>query len=406
MSIWSSKTSVSAWRKWVNDQIVALQGVIATALIGLSDVNTSTPTDKNFLIADGVDWESRAAVEADISDLYQNAVDMASSLTVQGAFTSLGIDDNASKEILQIADTILTIGAQDTTNLYRVSRGVQNAGIHLNGGNATADGSTITLYGSTHASTAADMLFRADNNPWMHWDESAGDLEILTGVGSKTSALTIDSSQDATFAGDIDIPAGNKITFDGGADGSYIYEGTSDILSIVVGGVSSVDFQATLTTFNDTVAVSDGINFPDTQSASSDVNTLDDYEEGTWTPVVSDGTNNATSSQANGYYTKVGNKVSCVYRITLSSLGSVSGATRITGLPFTSINDTNRRASMVSGYAEGLALTAPTSVAGYVAHNSTAAHCMLWDHALGVSSMLGTEWSDDGQVYAGFTYFT
>ncbi len=41
----------------------------ATELSGLSDVNTSTPTDRNALIADGVDWESRALVEADISDL-------------------------------------------------------------------------------------------------------------------------------------------------------------------------------------------------------------------------------------------------------------------------------------------------------------------------------------------------
>ena len=40
----------------------------ATNLIGLSDVNTSTPTDKFFLIADGVDWESRALLTADISD--------------------------------------------------------------------------------------------------------------------------------------------------------------------------------------------------------------------------------------------------------------------------------------------------------------------------------------------------
>jgi hypothetical protein len=38
-------------------------------LTDLSDVNTATPTNQNFLIADGTDWESRALVEADISDL-------------------------------------------------------------------------------------------------------------------------------------------------------------------------------------------------------------------------------------------------------------------------------------------------------------------------------------------------
>lgn len=41
----------------------------ATQLSDLSDVNTSTPTNRNVLVADGVDWESRPLVEADISDL-------------------------------------------------------------------------------------------------------------------------------------------------------------------------------------------------------------------------------------------------------------------------------------------------------------------------------------------------
>ena len=41
----------------------------ATQLSDLSDVNTSTATNRNVLIADGTDFESRTLVEADISDL-------------------------------------------------------------------------------------------------------------------------------------------------------------------------------------------------------------------------------------------------------------------------------------------------------------------------------------------------
>ena len=44
-------------------------GGSVSELSDLSDVNTSTPTNRNALIADGVDFESRALVEADISDL-------------------------------------------------------------------------------------------------------------------------------------------------------------------------------------------------------------------------------------------------------------------------------------------------------------------------------------------------
>ena len=41
----------------------------ASELSDLTDVNTSTPTNRNVLVGDGVDFESRALVEADISDL-------------------------------------------------------------------------------------------------------------------------------------------------------------------------------------------------------------------------------------------------------------------------------------------------------------------------------------------------
>lgn len=48
---------------------ITIAGGGAAQLSDLSDVNTSTPTNRNVLVADGVDFESRALVEADISDL-------------------------------------------------------------------------------------------------------------------------------------------------------------------------------------------------------------------------------------------------------------------------------------------------------------------------------------------------
>ena len=52
-----------------DDVTINASGGGASELSDLSDVNTSTPTNRNVLVADGVDWESRALVEADISDL-------------------------------------------------------------------------------------------------------------------------------------------------------------------------------------------------------------------------------------------------------------------------------------------------------------------------------------------------
>jgi hypothetical protein len=73
-----------------------------------------------------------------------------------------------------------------------------------------------------------------------------------------------------------------------------------------------------------------GITFPATQSASTDANTLDDYEEGTWTPV-----GNGVTVSGTGQYTKIGNIVSVSAQWTYP-ITSNTNAAQIFGLPFTS----------------------------------------------------------------------
>jgi len=82
------------------------------------------------------------------------------------------------------------------------------------------------------------------------------------------------------------------------------------------------------------VQVSKGISFPATQSAQSDANTLDDYEEGTWTPVITVGGGSITYT-ASGHYTKVGRMVTVTGTFLTSAASSPSGVPYITGLPFT-----------------------------------------------------------------------
>jgi hypothetical protein len=77
-----------------------------------------------------------------------------------------------------------------------------------------------------------------------------------------------------------------------------------------------------------------GITFPATKSPSSDANTLDDYEEGTWTPSLG-GT--ATYTSRFGTYTKVGNLVTVLFLVRVNSIGT--GATAyVNGLPFIPVN--------------------------------------------------------------------
>lgn len=80
------------------------------------------------------------------------------------------------------------------------------------------------------------------------------------------------------------------------------------------------------------------IKFPATDNPSSDANTLDDYEEGTFTPTFS--SSGATFSYASQYgkYTKIGNRVFASIRLELNTSGNTLTANplSIAGLPFTS----------------------------------------------------------------------
>jgi hypothetical protein len=84
-----------------------------------------------------------------------------------------------------------------------------------------------------------------------------------------------------------------------------------------------------------------GITFPATQSASSDANTLDDYEEGTWTPTASSGAGSITSYTATGLYTKIGRIVTLNGRVSITNGGTASGTLFVANFPFQSITFDN-----------------------------------------------------------------
>ena len=85
-----------------------------------------------------------------------------------------------------------------------------------------------------------------------------------------------------------------------------------------------------------------GIDFSaNTHAAGMTSELLNDYEEGTWTAGISFGGASVGITYGNnaGYYTRVGNIVTVSCYLVLSNKGSSTGAARITGLPFTCVNN-------------------------------------------------------------------
>ena len=139
------------------------------------------------------------------------------------------------------------------------------------------------------------------------------------------------------------------------------------------------------------IQVSNGITFPATQSASSDANTLDDYEEGTWTPVVSSSSGTLTSYTSSGGYTKIGRSVTVSFIAEIVTTGTASGTMRIDSFPFTDGNSM-QIAALAREQSTGIAYQA------FKRNGDTAGHIRTLTET-------GIVWTA-GQIYQfGLTYF-
>jgi len=165
--------------------------------------------------------------------------------------------------------------------------------------------------------------------------------------------------------------------------------GNTDILTIEqTGKISFAASSQEIAMSGNSITELAGVNFLASQSASANANTMDDYEEGTWTPLVQDHNLDARSQTYGnryGRYQKVGNIVHISGKITMTSLGSLTttSGTRIAGLPFTSSSTTNNEQGIVATYSEGLAMTANGSVTGKIYTNTTYAYMYEWDATIG-----------------------
>lgn len=113
-----------------------------------------------------------------------------------------------------------------------------------------------------------------------------------------------------------------------------------------------------------------GITFPATQSASSNANTLDDYEEGTWTPSYNGGLTGITYGTArNGLYRKIGNQVTVWFVLMTDGLTVTSSSLNIAGLPFTAISTAGSNGTLNVNNATRWTSSPPTT--GTVEPNTT-----------------------------------
>lgn len=160
-------------------------------------------------------------------------------------------------------------------------------------------------------------------------------------AGGGVVALTTD---DGGALADGDIAAGSifTATFVQSATKFYITSIVQSELDAryakLAGLITQVFSTAALTTaglFDISGASAGQIKFPSTQNPSADVNTLDDYEEGNWTPILA-ATGATFNYVSEGRYTKIGRLVMAQGYVDTAAnpTGTVTNGAYISGFPF------------------------------------------------------------------------
>ncbi len=215
-----------------------------------------------------------------------------------------------------------------------------------------------------------------------------GDNSVTLGNADVTAVYMAQDSRATMYAGGLSVDNGTGIVNRGNSTGD-IFEARG--LNAPQMKITTSAFTVTPNaSFTGEVFVNAGINFPDTQTTSADANTLDDYEEGSFTPVWSAasgtlGTINYTSRI--GRYTKIGDVVhfSISFYNAAFDAGSGSGQARLSGLPFT-CNSTNGKSACSVGISQYFTGQHPSTAE--VLNNQTSVDLLYRDSADGATALL------------------
>jgi uncharacterized protein YaiE (UPF0345 family) len=165
----------------------------------------------------------------------------------------------------------------------------------------------------------------------------------LVGIGTASPTVQLLNIAGTSVSGPTNNPVGIQLTDNGFSLSNQIVNRAGNIL-LNVPSTKAISFQingnevASIDPSALSLGGLQGIQFQATQSASSNANTLDDYEEGTWTPQIggsSTGMASVTYVTQNGKYTKIGDTVYITMDLQWSAASGGTGDARVYGLPFT-----------------------------------------------------------------------
>ena len=282
-------------------------------------------------------------------------------------WTNALIFGDSGSESMRISGGNLLVGKSST--------GFSTAGIEARSGG--------TLW-ATASGTNAASFNRLSTNGAIAYFSKDGATAGSIGTDASGNLQTLSSSGNYRF--------GDSDTSRWSVDATRMYplvDATYDI------GLSSVRVRD--------LYLSGGVVFGDAGgSGTSSSNTLDSYEEGTWTPVLTKSTTapSVTYNHQVGTYTKVGRMTYVSGLLSWTAISGGAGDFRIAGLPFTILSSIGAYPQMVSTDYSGVTFGAnDATFGGYGATNGT--HILL----LAAKNNGTTSLAISGLATSGFIYF-
>ena len=206
---------------------------------------------------------------------------------------------------------ITTLAAGNTT-----ITGTANVSQDLVSNTLTVSTNTATFGTTAYYKSTGDVYIGASSSP-------SNSTKLLSYTTADQSGITINATN-ASQTNDIVLIRKARNTTNGSYNSIAVYDDTA----------GAYRFQ--LTDGGNVGLFGGQIKFPASQNASSDANTLDDYEEGTWTPTLfHTNSNNASWGSRVGYYVKIGGIVHCWWLCDGGNSGTAGSGLKVSGLPFT-----------------------------------------------------------------------
>ena len=371
--------------------------------IGTQPVPQATQTRETFTATSGQTTFNTGGYTAGYIDVFLNGVKLAAAdYTATNGSDVVLATGAATGDILEtVAYTAFTVADQDftgttTTEDLTVTGAFTSQGIDDNATSTamTLDSSGNLLVGSTELLPADNsiegMTYRNGLSLQVFRDAGA---PVVFGRGSSDGDVAV-FSKDGTTVGSIGT-FGGRIVFADSPSGVTIDDAANTFRTINASNGGARDGATDLGDASNrwkNLYLSGGVYLGGTGSA----NKLDDYEEGTWTPTIISDNATATLTGA-GSYVKIGAMVHIrfsAYHVDLSAL--TNGSIRLGGLPFSTSGeqafpimiDTSDNSSQVWVWLGN------SASAGYMKQSE-------FNNAL-----TGAELSDTNDIYLSATYRT